>query len=229
MNEVVSPQWLRYDTADAVANATVTCILDCADRAIEERGVFSIVLAGGTTPGHAYEGLRDADTDWSCWQIYFGDERCLPVDDAERNSVMAHEAWLKHVAIPAENIHVINAELGAEAAAKEYADVIKAALPFDIVLLGMGEDGHTASLFPGHVHDNSETVHAVHNAPKPPSDRVSISAHTLGGCRELLILVTGAGKQGAVRQWLAGEPLPVASVNPGLAKVLIDEDAWPES
>ena len=227
-SDVASPQWLRYDTADAVASTSIACILDCADRAIEERGVFSIVLAGGTTPRHAYEGLRDADTDWTRWQIYFGDERCLPVDDAERNSVMANEAWLKHVAIPSENIHVMNAEKGAEPAAKEYADTIKDAVPFDIVLLGMGEDGHTASLFPGHEHDESEMVHAVHNAPKPPSDRVSISALTLGECRELLIMVTGAGKQDAVRQWLAGEALPVASVNPALAKVLIDEDAWPE-
>lgn len=229
MNEVVSPQWLRYDTADAVANVSVSCILDCADRAIEERGVFRIVLAGGTTPRHAYEGLREADTDWSRWRIYFGDERCLPANNAERNSVMAHEAWLKHIDIPAENVYAMHAEHGAESAAREYTDIIKDAIPFDIVLLGMGEDGHTASLFPGHDHDNSETVHAVHNAPKPPSDRVSLSARTLGETRELLILVTGSGKQDAVRRWLAGEPLPVAGVNPAMAKVLIDEDAWPES
>jgi 6-phosphogluconolactonase len=229
MNEVFSPQWLRYDTADAVARACITCILNCADKAINERGIFRIVLAGGTTPRHAYEGLRDAKTDWSRWEIYFGDERCLPVNDAERNSVMAHEAWLKHVTIPADNIYTMNAEQGAEPAAREYAEIISHALPFDIVLLGMGEDGHTASLFPGHVHDKTETVHAVHNAPKPPGDRVSLSAHTLGETRELLILVTGAGKQAAMSEWLAGAPLPVASVNPAVAKVLVDEDAWPES
>lgn len=228
MSEAPSPQWLRYDTADAVANACVACILDCADRAIEDRGEFKIVLAGGTTPRHAYEALRDADTDWSKWKFYIGDERCLPIDDPERNSVMAHAALLEHVAVDPANVFVMNAEKGAEEAAEEYKAIVKQAVPFDLVLLGMGEDGHTASLFPGHEHDLSETVHAVHNAPKPPPERVTISAHTLGETRELLILVTGAGKQDAVKQWIAGVSLPVATVNPALAKVLIDEDAWPE-
>lgn len=228
MSDTPSPQWLRYDTADAVADACVACILDCANRAIEERGEFRIVLAGGSTPRHAYEALRDADTDWSKWKFYLGDERCLPADDPERNSVMAREALLSHVSIKPANVYFMNAETGAETAAEEYTGHVKDAVPFDLVLLGMGEDGHTASLFPGHEHDPEEAVHAVHNAPKPPADRVSMSAHTLGETRELLILVTGAGKQAAVKQWLAGEVLPVATVNPGLAKVLIDEDAWPE-
>ncbi len=229
MSDSPSPQWLRYETADAVADACVACMLDCADRAIKERGEFRIVLAGGTTPRHAYEALRDADTDWSKWKFYVADERCLPVDDPERNSVMADEALLSHVSINPDNIYVMHAEKGAEAAAQEYTEHVKNAVPFDLVLLGMGEDGHTASLFPGHEHDPEEVVHAVHNAPKPPPDRVSMSARTLGETRELLILVTGSGKQDAVKQWLAGKTLPVATINPALAKVLIDEDAWPEA
>jgi 6-phosphogluconolactonase len=227
-HEGISPQWLRYENADAVAAATVACILDCAQRAISERGVFRLVLAGGTTPKHAYQQLREADTDWSGWEVFFGDERCLPVDDPDRNSTMANEALLAHVPIPEKNIFVIPAEQGAETAAQAYRDCVDSHQPFDLVLLGMGEDGHTASLFPGHIHDQSETVHAVHNAPKPPPDRVSLSASALGNTHELLILVTGAGKQDAVRQWQEGEPLPVAEINPALAKVLIDDDAWPE-
>lgn len=226
-HEGISPQWLRYDTADAVATATVACILDCAAHAIKERGEFKLVLAGGTTPKQAYIQLRDADTDWSRWLVFFGDERCLPADDPERNSVMASEAWLKHVVIPQQNIFVIPAELGADTAAAEYAGTIAGHMPFDLVLLGMGEDGHTASLFPGHKHDKSGSVHAVHGAPKPPSDRVSLSAASLGNSRELLILVTGAGKRDAVASWQSGESLPVAQVHPSLAKVLIDEAAWP--
>ncbi|MGD8743303.1 MAG: 6-phosphogluconolactonase [Granulosicoccaceae bacterium] len=227
-HEGISPQWLRYDTADAVAAATVACILDCAQRAIAERGVFRLVLAGGTTPKQAYQQLRGADTDWSRWEVFFGDERCLPADDPERNSVMASEALLDHVPVPADNIFPITAEHGAESAAQAYRSVIDLHLPFDLVLLGMGEDGHTASLFPGHVHDQNETVHAVHNAPKPPSDRVSLGASALGNTHELLILVTGSGKQDAVKRWQAGEALPVTEINPALAKVLIDDDAWPE-
>ena len=226
-HEGISPQWLRYESAAEVAAATVACILDCAQRAIAERGVFRFVLAGGTTPRHAYEQLRDADTDWSRWEVFFGDERCLPADDPERNSVMASKALTDHVPIPPENIYIIPAEQGAEAAAESYRACIDSHRPFDLVLLGMGEDGHTASLFPGHVHNVNETVHAVHDAPKPPPDRVSLSAMALGNTRELLILVTGTGKQDAVRQWQAGESLPVAQVNPDLAKVLIDDDAWP--
>ena len=172
--------------------------------------------------------LKDADTDWSKWEVFHGDERCLPPDDKERNSLMANQLWLDHVAIPAENNHVIRAELGAEAGRDDYATVIANKLPFDMVLLGMGEDGHTASLFPGHVNDASESMHAIHNSPKPPPDRVSMSATTLGNTRELLILVTGAGKQEAVAQWKAGVALPVATVNPSLAEILIDRAAWGE-
>lgn len=218
--------WQHFDDSQAVAEETVKRILSAAATAISLRGVFRIVLAGGTTPGVAYKMLKDADTDWGKWEIFHGDERCLPVDHSERNSLMANRLWLDHVAVTAEMNHVIRAELGAEAGRDDYAAVIKGKLPFDMVLLGMGEDGHTASLFPGHVHDETETMHAVHNSPKPPPDRVSMSAATLGNTRELLILVTGAGKQEAVAQWKAGKALPVAAVNPVLAEVLIDKAAW---
>ena len=118
------------DDADAVALEAAQRILQSAARAIAARGLFRIVLAGGRTPEAAYRLLVGADTDWSRWEIYFGDERCLPVDDAERNSRMAARALLDAVAIPAANVHPIPAEHGAEAAAKAYQPVIRAALPF---------------------------------------------------------------------------------------------------
>jgi len=218
--------WQIFEDGQAVAEETVTRILAAADKAISERGVFKIVLAGGTTPGVAYKILKDQAADWSKWEIFHGDERCLPVDDSERNSLMANQLWLDHVAVADDMNHVIKAELGAEPGRDDYASVIDGKLPFDMVLLGMGEDGHTASLFPGHVNDTSETMHAVHNSPKPPPDRVTMSAATLGNTHELLILVTGAGKQEAVAKWKAGEALPVATINPPLAEVLIDKAAW---
>jgi 6-phosphogluconolactonase len=85
---------------------------------------------------------------------------------------------------------------------------------FDTVLLGMGEDGHTASLFPGHVNSSDETVHAVYNSPKPPPERVTLSAKTLSQTRQLLFLVTGEGKRDAVQQWRQGIILPVALIRP---------------
>jgi 6-phosphogluconolactonase len=91
---------------------------------------------------------------------------------------------------------------------------VAAALPFDMVLLGMGEDGHVASLFPGHEHAQNELVHAVHNSPKPPSERVSISAGGLSTSHEVIFLITGSNKQKAVNRWKQGEDLPVGSIQP---------------
>ena len=210
----------------AVAEQAALRILAAARRAIAERGVFHLVLAGGSTPKLAYELLALTDEDWRHWQLWYGDERCLPIDDPGRNSRMAGEAWLDWVELPAANHHPIPAERGAEIAARDYAKAIRECELFDLVLLGMGEDGHTASLFPGQWHDPDEFVHAVHNAPKPPSDRVSLSSAVLAGAREVLMLVTGSGKREAVARWAAGEPLPIAGIGAvGDAVALLDRDA----
>ena len=210
----------------AVAEQAVGRILAAAREAIAERGVFHLVLAGGTTPKLAYGLLAVADQDWRRWQVWYGDERCLPVDDPERNSRMAGGVWLDRVAFPVDNQHPIAAERGAEVAARDYADAVRGCELFDMVLLGMGEDGHTASLFPGQWHDPDELVHAVHDAPKPPPDRVSLSSGVLAGAREVLMLVTGSGKREAVARWAAGESLPIAGIQPvGGALVLLDQAA----
>ncbi len=225
-DETTAVRWHVLDDPQAVAAQAAQLILAAAARAIAERGVFRIVLAGGRTPEAAYGLLVGADTDWSRWEVFFGDERCLPIDDAERNSHMAAQAWLDHVAIDEAHVYPIPAEQGAEAAAQAYTAAIQAAMPFDMVLLGMGEDGHTASLFPGHQQPAEEPVHAVHNAPKPPPDRVSLSQGALSDARQVLILVTGGGKRDAVQAWKSGDALPVASIRGhNGVDVLIDRDA----
>lgn len=213
-------------TADEVAAWTANRVLGCAEQAIAQRGAFSLVLAGGRTPLAAYRLLAEQEARWDCWHVYFGDERCLPLADAQRNSVGAAEALLDRVAIPAANRHPIPAELGPEQAASRYADLIAGAMPFDLVLLGMGEDGHTASLFPGHPLAQDALVNAVHGAPKPPPERVSLSPRALAACREMLILITGHSKREAVAAWCAGEAVPAARVA-SLAQslVLVDSDA----
>ncbi len=216
----VDPQVLRWhavaDTAK-LQNSACRRIVDASARAIAAHGSFAIVLAGGNTPRGTYGLLRDVETDWSRWQIWFGDERCLPRGDPERNSTMAYDAWLAHVPIPPARIHVIPAELGAEPAAHAYADALRGVRDFDLVVLGLGEDGHTASLFPGHewgtAADAPDTL-AVHDASKPPPQRVSLSAARLGRARQVLFLVEGQTKRNALIQWRAGGDIPARAIRP---------------
>lgn len=218
--------WWVVADAEAVATEAVQRILHSAQEAIADRGVFSLVLAGGSTPVHAYQLLATQDQDWSAWQFYFGDERCLPADDPERNSVMAAQHLFRHIPVKQAQIHSIPAEKGAEAAATAYEQEIAAVQPFDLVLLGLGEDGHTASLFPGQEYPASPLVVPVHHAPKPPSDRVSLNYTTLASARRRLFLVSGEGKADAVRKWRSEEAIPVAHLPESI--ILIDEAAWHE-
>jgi 6-phosphogluconolactonase len=213
----VSCRWHSYSTTAELEAAAVRAILQSTQRAISRHKEFHIVLAGGNTPRRIYETLRSADTDWSAWHVYFGDERCLPADHAERNSRMAGLAWLDHVGIPAAQIHVIEAERGAELAAQRYAQIVGRVAQFDLVLLGLGEDGHTASLFPHHDPGNTPdapVVLAVHDAPKPPPERVSLSANRLAAARQVMFLVTGESKRQAVHDWRNGMDIPAAAIKP---------------
>lgn len=221
-------QWLPLGTAEDVAQYAVQKILFKAQEAIAHHGRFKLVLAGGTTPKRIYELLSQQDQEWENWRLFIGDERCLEKNDPERNSVMIQQSWLDKVNFPKTNFYPIAAEHGPERGAVEYADTIRTFLPFDLVLLGIGEDGHTASLFPGQLFNENELAHAVFNAPKPPSERVSLSKKALADSDKTMILVTGSGKKNALQQWQLGEPLPVAQIQAinGI-DVLIDNDAMP--
>ncbi|WP_374086304.1 6-phosphogluconolactonase [Methylomicrobium lacus] len=220
--------WRIFATADQVAEAACEQIMTAAEEAIAERGRFKLVLAGGTTPEKVYRLLGKAETDWSKWYIYYGDERCLPADHPDRNSMIAENSLLAQAPIPLAQIFTIPAELGPEAGALQYRQTVADALPFDMVLLGMGEDGHTASLFPGHVHNPDELTHPVYNSPKPPPERVSVSAKALSDTRQLIFLVTGKNKQEPVKQWREGVALPVATIEPAHpVDIYIDSDALP--
>ncbi len=192
-----------------VAQVVADTITTAAADAIAARERLSLVLAGGTTPRGVYALLAKTCQQWEKWRLYYGDERCLPPDDPERNSRMVAGTGL---ADKAGEHYPIPAELGPEAGAAAYRPVVEAALPFDLVLLGVGEDGHTASLFPGHRHPTDALVVPVHGAPKPPPDRVSLGVAALAQCRRMIVLATGAGKVAALRRWRAGESLPIAVV-----------------
>jgi 6-phosphogluconolactonase len=197
--------------------------------ALAARGEFHIVLAGGGTPKRLYEALAGETHDWARWIVWYGDERCLPAGHAERNSAMAEAAWLNQVLPSGLRHHPIPAELGATAAAEAYARQLAGVVRFDLVLLGLGEDGHSASLFPGHdwgAGPDAPAVLAVFDAPKPPPERVSLSARRLGETRQVLFLVTGAGKREAVAEWRRSGTIPAAAVMAeGGVDVLLDRTA----
>ena len=200
-----------------------------AAEAIENRGSFHIVLAGGTTPKSLYQRLAAAGAGGPAWHVWFGDERCLPAGDSERNETMTRTAWLDESGIPSEQIHGILAGPDPREAARSYAAELREVGQFDLVLLGIGEDGHTASLFPDHPaggEPGSESAIPVFDAPKPPPERVSLTARRLSDAREVMVLVTGGGKAEAIRRWRGGEDLPVSRVRPaGGVDVFLDEEA----
>lgn len=164
----------------------------------------SFALAGGSTPRACYQRLRGETLPWGRVTLLFGDERCVPPEDAESNYRMAWDALLSRVA-PL-SLHRMPGELGAEAAAEIYGRVVDGLRPLDLVLLGVGEDGHTASLFPGSpALEASGSVVAVYGSPKPPPNRVSLTLPVLREARRVLVLATGAGKRDAVEAARRGE------------------------
>lgn len=215
-----SPQtcrWHEFTGQSSFEQAAIGFILGSAERAIAAQGAFRIVLAGGHTPRNIYRTLRSAVTKWSAWHVYFGDERCLPPDSPERNSSSAGAAWLDHVDIPSRQIHIIPAELGAESAAAVYALELEDVDNFDLVLLGLGEDGHTASLFPGGAWERAQllpAVIAVHDASKPPPQRVTLSPERLSHAARVMYLVSGNEKRQAVINWRAGAAIPASRIRP---------------
>lgn len=225
------PESRVFTDADELVPALADALCAEAAAAIAARGAFHLVLAGGGTPRALYRALADRNTGDPCWHIWYGDERCLPADHPGRNSVMAETAWLAASRIPPQNRRPIPAERGASEAAAVYADWLKGRDDFDVVLLGMGEDGHTASLFPDHDWGEvpaSPAVLAVQGAPKPPPERVSLSAARLNRSHRVWFVITGSGKRHALRRWAWHEALPVAAVHGRQQTVVwVDAAAWP--
>jgi len=219
-NPVINGQLCRWHpapNAQAFQNFALKTVLDAAQQAILERGAFRLVLAGGKTPGLIYQALRYEPIDWAAWHLYHADERCLPIGDSERNATLARSLWLDHVPVPTQQIHDIPGELGATEGALRYAQTLNDVGLFDLVLLGLGEDGHTASLFPDHTWgttaDSPDTL-AILDSPKPPPERISLSAARLSRTRQALFLVSGAGKHLAVTRWRSGDAIPAQSIQP---------------
>ena len=224
-------RWHVHSDLEQLIEAVANGIVNEAARAISAAGKFLIVLAGGSTPRPIYARLVELDTPWNQWHIYFGDERCLSIGHPKRNDTMVREVWLDKVPIPIDQIHTVPAELGPDAGAKRYARELAGLGPFDLTLLGLGEDGHTASLFPGgplgSQHDAPDVL-AVDAAPKPPASRVSMSAARLTRSQSVQLIVTGEEKRSTLTRLRDGADMPIRSVTPANGiDLFLDSSASP--
>ena len=186
-------------TAEEVAEAAAADIAEAL-----RAGGRTLVLTGGTSPIRTYQLLAELDVEWGRVTVLFGDERCVPPLDPESNYRVAKESLLDRVH-PA-TVHRIPAELGPDVGADLYAEVVVEEAPFDVVLLGVGEDGHVNSLFPGHKALRADGLTAgIHDSPKPPLQRVTMTLEAIRDAKLILVIATGAGKANAVAMARRGE------------------------
>ena len=237
----MKPEVRIFKDIDELSRAAADRFVTIAVRSVAERGRFLVALNGGGTPKRLFGWLasdfRDK-MDWTKTHIFWGDERCVPPDDPESSYGMAKEILLDRVPIPLDNVHRVNSDLQPAEASKDYALTLKrfASPPldwprFDLVLLGMGEDGHTASLFPGSPVDVTEPVLAVtaHYQGRP-ANRVTLTPLVFNSAREVVFLVAGAGKAVTLTQVLndiSPGKYPARRIQPtdGNVTWLVDEAA----
>ncbi len=192
----------------AIVARAVAIAQQASTEAIAARGKFAMVLAGGSTPKPLYEALATLDLPWAQWHIFWGDERYVPATDPQSNEGMARAAWLDRVNIPAANVHPIPTEEGDPMiSAARYEETLRAwGNPLDLVWLGMGDDGHTASLFP-HTAALTETQKWVTVGYKGEEPRITLTYPPLLAAREVVFLVEGAKKAPALQAVLGdGDP-----------------------
>lgn len=244
----MKPEIRTYPTIEDLSRAAAEYVCEIAKGAIEERGIFTLVLSGGSTPRLLYEKLAEQPyanrIDWQHTHLFWGDERCVPPKHPDSNFALAYETMISKVAVPPANVHRIPAESdSAKTAAEKYEKSLReffkvATEPispltfpsFDLVLQGLGEDGHTASLFPGDVALEEKTKWAVAvdgSTAAPPVPRVSLTLPVLNEARHVLFLASGGSKR-EVFQEILNNPekagYPAARVEPsGRLLWFIDE------
>lgn len=206
------PELTVVPDADSLSRAAIAEFCRAADAAIAARGRFTVALSGGSTPRAAYALLADEHKDSLPWEkifIFFGDERHVPPDHPDSNYRMANESLLSRVPLPPPNVFRVQTELSADIAARKYEDSLREffQLPpgswprFDLIFLGLGDDGHTASLFPGSAALKENTRLVVANwVEKFKTFRITFSFPVLNHAAEVLFLVSGAGKAPVIRE-----------------------------
>jgi 6-phosphogluconolactonase len=239
------PQIKIYPDTEHMAHATAELLVTIAVSSIDDRGSFSVALSGGSTPRRAYEHLATKEfasrVDWSHIHVFWGDERCVPPRHPRSNYGMAREALLDHIPIPTRNVHRVLGELAPAEAASRYEATLRQffspeqegeAVTFDLVLLGMGTDGHTASLFPRSkvLAERSRWV-ASDYVDETKDWRVTLTPPAINAARQVSFLVSGRAKARTVQQVIRGPRqsrlLPAQIVQPksGNLTWLLDSEA----
>lgn len=222
--------------AGTVAARAAALVARELQRALAERGEAHLALSGGTTPGATYELLAAEMPAWDGVHVWFADERCVAPDDEESNYRLARETLLDRAPIDGGQVHRMEGELGPRAGAAGYAATLREHLGerpvIDTVVLGIGPDGHVASLFPGADTldaDPAELCLGVVDSPKPPPERLTLTLEVLRGARSCVLLATGVGKADAIAAML-GEPdrhVPASLLRRERLSVIVDDAAAP--
>ncbi len=230
-----------YPNKEKLVTATAERVANCIEQAIEKNGLCNVALSGGNTPGGVFSLLASTPyrdrVDWSRLHVFWGDERMVPPEHQDSNFRMVQETLLDHIKIPDDNIHRIRGEIAPEEATAEYTELLhdhfKESPPcFDLILLGLGEDGHTASLFPEtDAVDECEKHTVAVFVPKLSAWRVTLTLPVLNAAREVLFLVSGRSKSEMVQRIMSikqpVKELPATMVDPqnGELHWMLDSEA----
>lgn len=214
--------WYVYDTFDHASKAAADHISHLIKNSLLEKDIAHVILPGGNSPKVCLNYISEKKLSWEKVHWYLGDERCCPIGHPDRNDRMLSEnLWSR---LSSTNIHPIPAELGAEDAAETYRKLVDQIEFFDVAFLGLGEDGHTASLFPGNkALDDPRSVVPVYNSPKPPANRVTLGISSLKKTKSRIILTGGSTKADIITRIKSGDDLPVNRV--GNISWYVDQDA----
>ena len=231
-----------FEDTKALAQAAADHFVAASEEAIENRGRFMVALSGGSTPQETYSRLSDpmlaTKVSWRNVHLFWGDERCVPPEHPDSNYRMARKTMIQKVPIPQANVHRIQGELDPDMAADAYADKLRSVFGseerprFDLIFLGLGKDGHTASLFPGSLalRETEHWVLAVFSEALQ-AWRVTLTPPVLNSARQLSFLVLGKSKAERLKEVLEGEPqsepLPAQLIQPlnGQVTWLVDQAA----
>jgi 6-phosphogluconolactonase len=226
--------------AETVAQRAAAHVKQVIVQAREQRGVAHVALSGGTTPGRTYELLGAEPSELEGLEVWFADERCVEPDDEQSNFRLASETLIAPASIAADRVHRMEGEVGPREGAERYAAEVSRYLAttqngvpvFDLIVLGIGPDGHIASLFPGATTlDAGEQVVClgVSDSPKPPPERLTLSLAVLNAAHGCLLLATGASKADAVEAMLgeASHHVPASLLRRERLTVILDDGAAP--